>query len=225
MIADQTLLLLDLDGVVVFEAEPPHLAKAEILLLHDLLSEVLKQMQAPVVVVTHRSKAEALRILEAARLPSSVLSGVMAAEDILRSGLKHHGILRVVRKGLRKSLILPMVEKQFGISRTRMALIDDRLDNLEDMLANGIGLALLAPSLMENGHSLTSFDVNEAIGVFTSWGGRERQETVVRLTALTIAVESWRKTGLNTRRQERHLFNLLRRMGRATRTRLFEKRT
>ena len=223
MIADKTLLLLDLDGVVVFEAEPPHLAKAEILLLHDLLSEVLKQMQAPVVVVTHRSRAEALRILEAARLPSSVLGGVMAAEDILRSGLKHHGILRVVRKGLRKSLILPMVEKQFGISRTRMAMIDDRLDNLEDMLSNGIGLALLAPSLMENGHSLTSFDVNEAIRVFTSWGGRERQETVVRLTALTIVVESWRKTGLDTRRQERHLFNLMRRMGRATRTRLFKK--
>ncbi|MCE0523806.1 MAG: HAD family hydrolase [Methylacidiphilales bacterium] len=221
----QTLLLLDLDGVVVFEAEPPHFESAEILLLHDLLADVLRQTHAPVVVVTHRSKAEARRILEAARLDSSVLSGIVAAEDLLRAGLKHHGILRVARKGLRKSLILPVVEQRFGIARARMALIDDRLDNLEDMLAHGIGLALLAPSLMENGGSLVSFDVNEAVEAFKNWDGSERRETVVRLTARTVALDPWRKTGLNTRRQGRHFFNLMRRMGRATRTRLFEKRS
>jgi hypothetical protein len=218
----QTLLLLDLDGVVVFEAEPPHLPKVEILLLHHLLEEVLKQADAPVVVVTHRSKAEALKILEAAQLHPA-LSGIVAAEDLLQAGLRHHGIFRVARKGLRKSLILPVMEERFGIPRARMALIDDRLDNLEDMLANGIGLTLLAPSLMENGDSLVSFDANEAMAAFKSWDGTKRNETVVRLTACTIKIDPWRKTGLNTRWQGRHFFNLMRRMGRATRTRLFEK--
>ncbi len=103
--------------------------------------------------------------------------------------------------------------------------IDDRLDNLQDMLANGIGLALHAPSLIHSGDSLVSFDVNEAIGVFKNWAGTERRETVVELTARTITVDPWRKTGLDTQRQGRHFFNLMRRVGRATRTRLFEKRS
>jgi hypothetical protein len=224
MTPSQTLLLLDLDGVVVFEAGPPHLEKAEILLLHEVLSEALAGLQAPVVVVTHRSRAEAQRILEAARLDSGVISHLVAAEDIFRAGLKYHGIFRVARKGLRKSLVLPLVEERFGIARARMALIDDRLDNLEDMLSNGIGLTLLAPSLMEKGDSLVSFDVHEAMEAFKKWGGSERRETVVPLTARTFAVEAWRKTGLDTHRQGRHLFNLMRRVGRATRTRLFAKR-
>jgi hypothetical protein len=221
---DQTLLLLDLDGVVVFEAEPPHLAKAEILLLHDVLSDVLSQLQAPVVVCTHRSKAEAQRILEAARLDSKVISHLVAAEDLFQAGLKYHGVWKVARKGLRKSLILPLVEERFGIPRAKMALIDDRLDNLEDLLANGIGLALHAPSLMEKGDTLVSFDVREAVAAFKAWGGKERRETVVELTAQTYPVEAWRKTGLNTRKQGRHFFNLMRRVARETRTRLFEKR-
>jgi hypothetical protein len=221
----RTLLLLDLDGVVVFEAEPPRLAAVEILLLHDLLGDLLKQASAPVVVVTHRSKAEARRILEAAGLNSGVLSGIMAAEDLFWAGLRHQGPFRLARKGLRKSLILPVVEKQFGVPRDRMALIDDRLDNLEDMLEHGLGLALLAPSLMEeSGHSITSFDVNEALDAFRSWGGNGRREIIVRLTAREFAVDPWRKTGLNTQRQGRHLFNLTRRVGQAARRRLFEKR-
>ncbi len=224
MSTDQTLLLLDLDGVVVFEAEPPHLAKAEILLLHEVLSEVLNELKAPVVVCTHRSRAEARRILEAARLDSKVISHLVAAEDLFQAGLKYHGVWKVAVKGLRKSLILPLVEERFGIPRARMALIDDRLDNLQDLLANGIGLALHAPSLMDNGDSLVSFDVREAVEAFKAWGGAERRETVVELTAQTYPVEEWRKTGLNTRKQGRHLFNLMRRVGRATRTRLFEKR-
>ncbi len=224
MSAERTLLLLDLDGVVVFEAEPPHLASAEILLLHDLLAEVLRKAQAPVVVVTHRSRAEARRILQAARLNGEVLSGLVAAEDLFYAGLRHHGVFRVARRGLRKSLILPVVERQFDIPRARMALIDDRLDNLEDMLAHGLGLALLAPSLMESGEALVSFDVNEAVEAFTRWGGAAPQREIVRLAERTVTVDPWRKTGLNTRRQGRHLFNLMRRVGRATRTRLFERK-
>ena len=223
MSPDQTLLLLDLDGVVVFEAEPPHLATAEILLLHEVLAEVLGQLQAPVVVVTHRSRAEAQRILEAAQLHTGVISQLVAAEDIFRAGLKHHGVFHVARRGLRKSLVLQVVEERFGIARARMAFIDDRLDNLQDMLASGIGLAMLAPSLIHSGDSLISFDVNEAIAAFKTWGGMGRRETVLELTARTITVDPWRKTGLNTRRQGRHFFNLVRRVARGARTRLFEK--
>jgi hypothetical protein len=223
MSSTRTVLLLDLDGVVIFEAEPPHLASVEILLLHNTLGEILNKTESPVVVVTHRSRAEAHRILEAAGLTSDVLSGIVAAEDLFWAGLRHHGLFVLARKGLRKSLILPLIEKQLGIPRSRMALIDDRLDNLEDMLANGIGLTLLAPSLMENGDSIVSFDAKEAVEAFLDWGGKKRQEAVVMLTAHTFPIDPWRKTGLNTQRQGRHIFNVMRRLGRATRTRLFPK--
>jgi hypothetical protein len=162
--------------------------------------------------------------LEAAKLHSGVISQLVAAEDIFRAGLKHHGVLHVARKGLRKSLVLRVVEERFGIARARMAFIDDRLDNLQDMLAHGIGLAMHAPSLMESGDSLVSFDVNEAIETLKSWGGAERREEVVPLTARTFTVDPWRRTGLDTRRQGRHFFNWFRRVSRAARTRFFEKR-
>ncbi len=85
-----------------------------------MLSDVLRQLQAPVVVVTHRSKAEAQRILQAAQLGPEVISHLVAAEDLFQAGLKYHGIFRVLRRGLRKSLILTLVEERFGISRARM---------------------------------------------------------------------------------------------------------
>jgi hypothetical protein len=68
-----------------------------------------------------------------------------------------------------------------------------------------------------------SFDVAEAIAAFQAWGGAERRETVVELTARTYPVEPWRKTGLDTRKQGRHLFNVMRRVARAARTRVFGK--
>ena len=77
-----SLLLLDLDGVVVYEAAPPHVEAVELILLHDLLDNALQGLGIPVVVLTHRSRAEAAVILRSARLERG-LAGVIAAEDIL----------------------------------------------------------------------------------------------------------------------------------------------
>ncbi len=45
-----SLLLLDLDGVVVYEMVPPHVKKRELILLHDLLVNGLQAVGVPVVV-------------------------------------------------------------------------------------------------------------------------------------------------------------------------------
>ncbi len=54
------LLLLDLDGVVVFESGPPRLAELEILRLHETIVDRLAEFGVPVVVLTHRSRADGM---------------------------------------------------------------------------------------------------------------------------------------------------------------------
>ena len=76
-----SLLLLDLDGVVAIEMVPPQVARLEIILLHELLHEMLSGISVPVVVLTHRSRAEANLILQLAGLTSKEVAGVIAAED------------------------------------------------------------------------------------------------------------------------------------------------
>ena len=57
------LLLLDLDGVVALECGPPVVSPREILRLHRSLEPLTRGLGERVVVVTHRSRSEALRIL------------------------------------------------------------------------------------------------------------------------------------------------------------------
>ena len=84
LLAMISLLLLDLDGVVVYEVAPPRVEKLELILLHDLLVNTLQAVGVPVVVLTHRSRAEATVILGSAGLEKDV-AGIMAAEDILNA--------------------------------------------------------------------------------------------------------------------------------------------
>ena len=111
-----SLLLLDLDGVVAIEIVPPQVARLEIILLHEsLLHEMLSGISVPVVILTHRSRAEANLILQLAGLTSKEVAGVIAAEDILRAAVKSSRRWLLLRHGLKKSWILPDVEKRYGV--------------------------------------------------------------------------------------------------------------
>jgi hypothetical protein len=216
--ANRLLLLLDLDGVVVFESEPPFLPELEILRLHAKLNPLLQGLDASVVVLTHRSRAEAARILEAAGVDLSRLAGIMAAEDLLRAGLRHGGIGGLIRWGLRKSWILPVVEERFGISRQHTAFIDDRLDNLHDLLDHGLGLALHAPSAVSlSGQSMVSFEFGSALDHIAAWREGWSGVKLISLAPKQILLSEWQRTGLHTRRQGRHVFNAVRRFGRMVR--------
>ena len=211
------LLLLDLDGVVVFEHGPPWLERLEILRLHDGLAERLAGLGAPVVVLTHRSRAEAARVLEAAEVGREGLAGVMAAEDLALAGVRHGALARLVAGGLKKSLILPEVEARLGVPRARMALIDDRMDNLEDLLAHGLGLALRAPSAVGGDGGLVSFDFAEAAAEFDRWRREGGPARLHALAPVTMAPEAFRRTGLCTTAQSGHAFNRMRTAARRVR--------
>jgi hypothetical protein len=212
------LLLLDLDGVVVFESGPPLLPRLEILRLHNGLNTLLRELDATVLVLTHRSRAEATHILKAAGVDLPRLAGIMAAEELLRAGLRHGGIGGLIRWGLRKSWILPFVEENFTISRERIVFIDDRLDNLRDLLDHGLGLALHAPSaITPSGKALVSFDMREALDYIATWREGRLDSRLISLSPKEYAIGEWQRTGLHTRRQGRHVFNMARRIGRLAR--------
>jgi hypothetical protein len=212
-----SLLLLDLDGVIVSEVAPPHVAKLEIILLHELLDEILRDIDVPVVVLTHRSRAEANLILQSAGLSSRELAGVVAAEDIFKAALQSSRRLLLLRYGLKKSWILPEIEKRYGVARRNVAFIDDRHDNLDDLLGNGIGLAILAPSgITVDGSRLVSFDFRQMVQLLKNWNG-ERVPYILTLSPQEVSIDQWRRTGLGTGQRSRHIFNKARRCARMIR--------
>ena len=211
----QSLLLLDLDGVVVYEAAAPYVETLEIILLHDLLETLLKGLALPIVVLTHRSRAEAVHIIEAAGIRGYV-SDIFVAQDLFRMAVRSGRPWQLFRKGLAKSWILPLVEKKYKLDRRNFVFIDDRLDNLRDLLDHGIGLALHAPSQVLDDKTLISFDFQQTVDLIKSWDGTPKPD-IVTIAPRQIRVENWSRTGLNTGIKSRNLFNDVRVLGRRLR--------
>lgn len=207
------VLLLDLDGVVVFEERSGAGRPREILVLHRALGAALAAARLPTIVLTHRSRREAVQILRAADLPPERLLGVIAAEQLFLAGLRHLRFGRLMRAGLEKALALEAAERLSGVPRRRMAIIDDRQHNLSALLKAGIGLALMAPSaLSPDGRVLTTFDLAEALATVDAWSRASTPPRQAALRAEEHPVDAWRRSGLDTARLERHLFNRLRRL-------------
>ena len=226
MSREHRMLLLDLDGVVIFEAEPPLVEQREILRLHEGLAAALAGLNAAVVVVTHRSRTEARRILEAVGLPEAALAGLVAAEELLAAAIRQRGWVTLAQRGLLKSLILPEIERRYQLARGRLAMIDDRNSNLEDLVGCGLGLGMRAPSALgAEGKSLLTFDFREASRVFQSWDYNSRSGEIVELAVREMPIGTWHRTGISTRREGKHVFNLARYLWRTVRTSLFRARS
>jgi hypothetical protein len=124
----------------------------------------------------------------------------------------------MLRDGLRKSLILPEVERRFGIPRQRTALIDDRIDNVRDMVARGLGLALHVPvEVSPDGESILTFDLASTLQIFKDWTKGALKPKVITIPNTRRVVMSLRRTGLNTQREGRHAFNAARSLANVSR--------
>ena len=217
-----SLLLLDLDGVVVYEMAPPRVQKLELILLHDLLVNALQGLGVPVVVLTHRSRAEASIILGSAGLEKGV-AGIIAAEDILNAAFAYGTPWKLLRMGLRKSWALPAVERRYQVDRKNIAFIDDRLDNIEDLVGNGVGVALHAPSGISADGSLISFDFQQAVRMLREWNG-DRTIPILSVAPRIVAESEWSRTGISTDTVTMSPFNQARRYGRSLRHLLWRRR-
>jgi hypothetical protein len=210
-----SLLLLDLDGVIVYEMAPPHVQTLELIRLHDFLVNRLEATGIPVVVLTHRSRAEAWLILDCAGVRQRV-AGLVAAEDILRAALAYGNPWQLLRKGLRKSWALPAIERRYQVARKNIAFLDDRLDNIHDLVDNGVGLALHAPSGLNDDGSLISFDFEQVVCVLRDWEG-DTTVPVQPITPRILAQSEWRRTGVSTGTLAMRPLNQVRRFGRSVR--------
>jgi hypothetical protein len=209
----ESLVLLDLDGVVVFEVEPPFAATTELILLHENFDRELDALGIPVVVLTHRSRREARHILQVAGVATTALAGVIAAEDLFMAGVCH-APARMLKRGLRKDLALTALERRFGIDRSQIAFIDDRVDNLRDLVAAGIGLAIHAPSYLNlDQRLLMAFHIGDAFASIRSWDRSKPHARIISLPPQPLTMSRWRRTGLSTAPHGRHVFNAARRWG------------
>jgi hypothetical protein len=210
-----SLLLLDLDGVVVYEMAPPRVQKLELILLHDLLVNALDALGVPVVILTHRSRAEAAVILSSAGLENGV-AGIVAAEDILNAAFAYGTLWKLLRIGLRKSWALPTIERRYGVDRKNIAFIDDRMDNIEDLVGHGVGIALHAPTGINDDGCLISFDFGQAVRMLREWNG-ERTPPILSVAPHIVAETEWSRTGTSTGTFTMSPFNQARRYGRSLR--------
>lgn len=216
------MLLLDLDGVVVLECSMRETDRPRIVLLHEDLPRRLASLEMRVVVLTHRSRREARRILEVAGLSDKCLSGVFAAEDLLLAGLSPAAFLDLTRRGLRKSLIVPRLRSRFGIEPHQLAFVDDVQTNLDDLSVLGLGLAMHAPSgnrLMEG--VIDTFNFDDVIQQVRSWDIRNPASRTT-LRSISVGLDAWRVTNVDTSRQRGHAFNRARQVGSIVRKALFK---
>jgi hypothetical protein len=215
--APNALLLLDLDGVSALECRSGAGGRLEIMKLHDDMGAQLERFGCRIVVLTHRSRREALQILEAVGLADWDAENVVAAEQLLWA--RGRGMLKVLRDGLVKSAALSDIERRFGVHRRNMAIIDDRETNLVDLVDAGVGLGLMAPSEFDpSSNTIVSFDLSEALEIFTAWrAGASQTGRIQPLSPRAIDRTEDRRTGLNTRRHAAHPFNWTRYVARNAR--------
>lgn len=206
------LLLLDLDGVLVTEGSGDTKIGSEIIAIHERLSEQLANIKMPVAVLTHRSRGEALQIINALGLCNFNFAAIFTANDIFISGLRYKGLSFLLKNGSRKSIILSQIEKSFNIPAVNVALIDDRLCNVEDLLEAGAGLGLNAPSAkLIEGTQLQAFDLAAAFEKVRHWCQQESDShSIIHLQAVTSELHSAANTGIIMKRQWNDFYGLTR---------------
>ena len=209
------LLLVDIDGVLVFEADPPFLADKEVLRLHDNLAARLQGLHIPFIILTHRSRREALHILAQLGLTDMRSNDIIAAEDLFFAALRAGRFRALFGQGLAKSLIFPTIYRRLGIAPADIAFIDDKRSNLLDLASRGLGWAFLAPSSVNaDAGTIETFALDEFLSCLESLPERG---ALVELVPIHLPIADWQRTGINTHDHGRHWFNTGRRIGRSAR--------
>jgi len=199
---DEYILLFDLDGVLVMNGEVNNPDLSEIISLHPDVVEIFQKITFPIAILTHRSRSEAEQIITALKINRKNLVGCFTAQDLLKSALmnRQYGVL--LKQGLKKSFILPLLEDKYGFKKENVAIVDDRPENLSVLMAGGIGLTMLAPHVVfRSQNSVMSFDLEQVIITFEKWIGNHNQE---QRSTITTVLENkqrhlgfWSHTGIN----------------------------
>lgn len=218
----RTVLLLDIDGVLLYEVPASAHGEQEVIRLHGRLAGCLWPFRKRVFVLTHRSRREAHELLQCAGIDRGLVEYCFTADDMLSAALRSWQIPALLRAGLRKSLILPRLRERYGIEPQDVCFVDDRAENLQEMLNAGVGYGLHAPSELRPDGALVTFDFADVVARFQDWNARrgrdgEPARSMDALPPREHAIEDWRRTGRHTRKSARGVFGLGRKLGRSLR--------
>ncbi|VAW83434.1 hypothetical protein MNBD_GAMMA16-1329 [hydrothermal vent metagenome] len=196
---NEYILLFDIDGVLAMDGDVNNQNLSEIISLHPNIVEVFQNITFPVAILTHRSRREAEQILSALKINRKKLVGCFTAQDLLSSALLKHQYRTLLKQGLKKSFILPLLEDKYGFKKENIAMVDDRPENLSVLMKSGVGLTMLAPHVVfRSENSVMSFDLEQVISIFKQWVANHDQKTIT--TALTNKqryLGGWSQTGMD----------------------------
>ncbi len=161
------MLLLDLDCVTIYGGSPRDGLSKEIYLLHPELSTALNRLDWPVVLLTHRARRDADLIRSYLEKHNCQFVDCISSRELFRSALLSFSFVKLFTKGLSKSFALNWLEKKYDITRDQMILIDDRSENLKELINNGMKYGVLAPFELldesQNEQEVHSFDFHQVI--------------------------------------------------------------
>ncbi len=212
------LLLIDLDGVLVIDDKGDSRIGQEILRVHRNLAVELDAFSFPVAILTHRSRHEAYQLIAALGLEPGRLAGVFSVNDIVFCNLSVNGVFSLLYRGSRKSRILPLISRRLNVLAANIAFIDDRQENVNDMSAHGVGLAVKVPSArLQDGNNLLTFDLTETLSRIQAWlqnSGREngeyREKQIIEVPPVLLEVSSQLYSGVKLQRQQGDFYGRIR---------------
>lgn len=156
------LLLLDLDGVMVAGERSGRGQVEQLRLLHPELPELLKKRNFEIILFTHRAYADAQAIRKALHKMGVPILHCISAREMLFSALKQARFSELLLRGLSKKYGVASVVQKFGAIPSELTLIDDRIEIINEVLAEGIGQGLHVPFDVREGE-LVSFNFANAI--------------------------------------------------------------
>jgi hypothetical protein len=179
----KAILFVDLDEVLVTRLETSS-DKEKIVMIQPLSGKKLRDFSGQLMILTHRSRKEALQIVNNLEGFNGFAKDIIAAEDIIRAAILTGQFFSLVRHGIQKRLILRTVERKYGIEPRRFAILDDNPSNVDGILRAGGGLGLLAPKPEITDREITTFDFEKVLVQYKSFcDGKIFEQQRIKLAA------------------------------------------
>jgi hypothetical protein len=216
----KAILFIDLDEVLVTRLETSS-DKEKIVMIQPLLGKMLKDFSGQLMILTHRSRKEALQIVNNLEGFHGFAKHIVAAEDIIRAAILTGQIFSLLRHGIEKKLYLPIAERKYGIKRKRFAILDDNPANVDGILAGGGGLGFLAPKPDIADGEVTTFDFDTVLAKYESFCNGE----IFGQKRIQLAADKKYPLSMLKRFHliQAHPINYLRRRAKIVRSALFRK--
>ncbi len=160
----EPVLLLDLDGVTIYGGNPGLGTPDEIYCLHADLGHQIKQIPYPIILFTHRSKSDTEEIIRFFNRRGVEFSTCVCATEMFKEGIKQWRFGELVRKGLSKKHAIRWVEARFNTTRQNLILIDDRVENLKEVLNEGLRFCIKAP-FERSADTIVSYEFSELVSL------------------------------------------------------------